>query len=134
MASPSLAHGCFDGYRLCPDLKPKEFCVVVEQYKEGNFERLFHTHISARRISSDNRRQMLKSLVAAHTPLWFDAIVTSFVNDRPGYPRPSNYLAMHVSCPERGVLRTYCGGNTKSWIDEVIAPQDFRANQNPSEI
>ena len=116
----------YEGYKLCPELKPKEYCLVVEQYEEGTFERLFHAHIPAHRISKNCRLEVLRTLVARYAPLWFEAIVATYVNAKPGEPAHENLLPMHVTYPERGVLRTYCGTNTKAWIDEVLVPTDFR--------
>jgi hypothetical protein len=31
----------YENHKLCENLKPKEICIVVEQYKEGNFEQQF---------------------------------------------------------------------------------------------
>jgi hypothetical protein len=116
----------YEGYKLCPDLKPREYCLVVQQYKQGAYSTLFHTHIPKHRISHDRRCGLMKALVARYEPLWFERIVAGYVNSRPGKPAHENHFPMHTSYPEPGVLRFYCGSNTVAWLDDVITPWEFR--------
>jgi hypothetical protein len=115
----------YDGFKVCPDLKAKQICIVVEEYNEGNFYRRFHEHISKHRISDENLSTMLQTLVLKfqnNEPL---TIMRSFLNKRG--QDPSRYtLRWHVTRPERGVLRKHCGSNVCAWADQVIAPWDFR--------
>jgi hypothetical protein len=50
----------YEKYKLCPTLKPRDVCIVLEQYEEGFFIRRFHKHVPASRISDrqDNRAAM----------------------------------------------------------------------------
>jgi hypothetical protein len=52
-----------DNYRLCETLGPKEYCIVVEQYKEGLFGRKFHEHMAAHRLSEESLQYLLPALV-----------------------------------------------------------------------
>ncbi len=114
-----------DGYKLCPGLKPKEICIVVEEYHGGNFYRRFHEHIPKHRISEENLSAMLQSPVLKfqnNEPL---TILRSFLNER-GKEPPAYKSMWHVTRPEPGGLRKHCGSNTCAWSDQVIAPWDFR--------
>ena len=53
----------YEQYKLCDDLKPKEYCVVVEQYKCGSFERKFHEHVPKHRLSEEALSYLLPALV-----------------------------------------------------------------------
>jgi hypothetical protein len=122
----------YDGYKLCPDLKAKEICIVVEEYHEGNFYPRFHEHIPKHRISDENLRAMLQALVLKfqnNEPL---TIVRSFLNKRG--KDPSCFAPMwNVTRPERGVLRKHCGSDVCAWSDQVIAPWDFRKEATEKE-
>ena len=52
-----------DVYKLCESLGPKEYCIVVEQYKAGIFERKFHEHVPKHRLSEEALRYLLPALV-----------------------------------------------------------------------
>src|ERR1700722_424580 len=115
----------YDGYKLCPKLKAKGICIVVEEYHEGQFYRRFHQHIPQHRISEENLSFMLQSLVLKfqnNEPL---TIVRSFLNKRGKDPSPYT-LMWHVTRPERGVLRKNCGSDVCAWADQVIVPSHFR--------
>jgi hypothetical protein len=117
----------YDGYKLCSELKPKEICIVVEEYHEGHFYRRFHEHIPKHRISDENLSATLQALVLKfqnNEPL---TILRSFLNKRGKDPSAYTFI-WHVTRPEPGVLRKHCGSNTCAWSDQVIAPSDFRKN------
>ena len=52
-------------------------------------------------------------------------IVRSFLNDRGKNPSADNFN-WHMTYPEPGVLRKYCGGHAFAWADEVVLPSSFR--------
>lgn len=119
----------YDGYKPCADLKAGEFCLVVEQYSEGVVRRCEHLHLPRHRISKPSRVELLKALVCrfnGFSGLGFDLIVASYLNDRKGGTARQDPFRIEVSYPEPGVLRTYCGTNTRVWLDEVISVRHFR--------
>jgi hypothetical protein len=64
VAKPMPKSRCemYDNQKLCEKLKPKEICLVVEQYTEGIFERQFHEHIPKRRLSESALQNLLQAL------------------------------------------------------------------------
>jgi len=115
----------YENYKLCEKLKPKEICLIVEQYKEGDFERQFHEHVPVHRLSESGLQNLLQALVLKfeNSEPW--TIVRSHLNER-GKEPPAHKLMWHVTYPESGVLRKYCGTNTCAWADAVISPDKFR--------
>lgn len=119
----------FENYKLCPDLNTKEICIVLEQYQEGSFVTLQHLHVPKSRMSKDRRLALLESLICrfnSKSGLGFDQIVANYLNKRGKAPAHENSFQVVVTYPEPGVLRTYCGSDTKAWIDEVISSSNFR--------
>jgi hypothetical protein len=115
----------YENHKLCPELKPKEICLVVEQYHEGKIERKYHLHVPKHRLSETSLQYLLQTLVLKfenNEPL---TIVRSFLNDRGKNPSAHNFN-WHVTYPEPGVLRKYCGGDTSAWADQVVLPSSFR--------
>lgn len=122
----------YENYKLCERLKPSELCLVVEQYQEGKFLRKFHEHVPKSRLSEDARRSLLRALVMHFSGMGAESIVHCHLNSRGRTPAFSNRLKLDVSYPEPGVLRTYCGANTKAWSDHVIDPTTFRGGSENS--
>lgn len=119
----------YDNYKLCPDLRPAEICIVVEQYHDGKFERRFHRHVRKSRLPELSRGELLRALVARFhggAGMGFDLIVSCYLNTRAKEPPHANDLEIVSAYPEPGVLRHYCGGNTHAWCDIVISPMYFR--------
>jgi hypothetical protein len=115
----------YENHALCPDLKLKEICLVVERYHEGKIDRKYHLHVPKHRLSEMSLRYLLQILVLKfddNEPL---TIIRSFLNDRGKHPSACNFN-WRVTYPEPGVLRKYCGGNTLAWADQVISPSSFR--------
>jgi hypothetical protein len=115
----------YEGFEICPDLRPKEICLVVRQYHEGKFSRGFHQHIARHRISDEALSYLLQALVMKfenNEPL---TIMRSFLNKRGKDPSAHTFM-WRVTYPEPGVLRKYCGTNTCAWSDQVIQPSQFR--------
>jgi hypothetical protein len=111
-------------------VKPKEICLVVEQYREGTIERKYHLHVPKHRLSEDALAYLLKALVLKfenNEPL---TIVRSFLNTRGKNPSAHN-LNFHVTYPEPGVLSKYCGGDTCAWADQVVLVSSFRNRRPP---
>jgi hypothetical protein len=119
----------YDRYKLCEALKPKEYCVVVEQYKAGIFERIFHEHMPAHRLSEESLR-LLPALVMKFEEAAPETILRSHLNDRGGI-QPRVSFRWHVNYPEPGVLRKYCGTDTCAWVDCVILADQFRSKRSP---
>jgi hypothetical protein len=46
-------------FKLCPDLQPSDVCLVVEQYRDGGFERRFHKHVPRERLADPARLDLL---------------------------------------------------------------------------
>jgi hypothetical protein len=115
----------YDNFKLCPELKPREVCFVVEQYREGLFERKFHMHVPKHRLSIDALGNVLRALVFKFEELRPQTVVRAYLNERG--KDPSAYKLMwQTSFPEPGALRQCCGTNTRAWADRVIAPAKFR--------
>jgi hypothetical protein len=115
----------YENHKLCPDLKPKEICLVVEQYHEGKIERKFHMHVPKHRLSEDALTYLLNALVLKfenNEPL---TIVRSFLNSRGKNPSAHNFN-FHTTYSEPGVLRKYFGGDTSAWADQVVLASSFR--------
>jgi hypothetical protein len=119
----------YEPYKLCCELKPSDWCFVIEQYVEGNFERQFHQHVPRSRLSVPVAMNLLQALVVrfdGRTGMGADQIVSAYLNKRGRTPSASVALRIITSYPEPGVIRRYCGANTKAWADQVIAKWDFR--------
>lgn len=118
----------YENYKLCETLTASEICFVVEQYSKGDFIRQFHEHVRKSWFSDDARRNVLRALVMHFSEMGASAIVQCHMNARgcPRAPNTRSELDMIVSYPEAGVLRTYCGIDTKAWSDHVIAGWNFR--------
>ncbi|MET4448670.1 hypothetical protein ABIB75_006980 [Bradyrhizobium sp. GM2.2] len=107
-----------------PDLTPKEICLVVRQYHEGHFTRVYHEHIPRHRISEDALKYLLPALVMKFENSEPLTIVRSFLNKRG--KDPSAYpFRWEATYPEPGVLRKYCGADTCAWVDQVVSPSNF---------
>jgi hypothetical protein len=115
----------YDGYKLCETLKPKEYCIIVEQYKGGLFEQKFHEHIGAHRLSEESLQYLLPALVMKFEEMLAMTIFRSHLN-RCGKNPPRQDFTWRVNYPEPGVLRKYCGTNTLAWADLVIRADQFR--------
>jgi hypothetical protein len=115
----------YENYKLCGDLKPKQICLVVEQYSNGEFERQYHEHIPKHRLSESRLQSLLQALVLKFENAQPQTVVRSHLNEH-GKEPPSYKSVWHVTHPEPGVLRKYCGGDTCAWADQVIRPSDFR--------
>lgn len=119
----------YEGHKLCEDLDTSTICLVVEQYSEGKFMRAFHTHVPKSRLSHEARSQLLRALVVSFSRMGPESIVNHYVNRR-GKEPPTVDFMWQTTYPEPGVLRTYCGTNTKAWSDEVICKSKFRPQPN----
>ena len=119
----------YENHKLCAELKPKEICLVLEQYTQGKFIRQYHEHVPAYRLSNDSRTNLLCALVIRFSGLDAETIVRCHLNTR-GKKPPTDvgHLRCAVSRPERGVLRCYCGTDTIAWSDQVIRASEFRQN------
>ena len=117
----------YDDFKLCDTLKPSEICIVVEQYRQGPFVRLYHQHIPKSRTSHDDRIQLLRTLVMHFEGYGPDKIVRSFLNNRRGDPPRNRGLDITFRHSEPGANRYYCGTDTKAWFDIVIDPKQFRS-------
>jgi hypothetical protein len=120
----------YENYKLCSELKPSDWCFVIEQYVEGNFDQRFHQHVPKSRLSVDAAINLLRALVVRFdggTGMGAEQIVSAYLNERGRTPRASAALRIFTSYPEPGVIRYYCGANTKAWSDRVIAKWDFRS-------
>jgi hypothetical protein len=106
-------------------LKPKQYCIMVEQYKDGFFERKFHEHVAARRLSEESLQQLLPALVMKFEEMLPMTIFRSHLNGRGKNP-PHQTFMWHVNYPEPDVLRKYCGTDTVAWADLVIRADQFR--------
>ena len=118
-----------EGYKICADLKPGECCFVVEQYEAGAFLQVEHLHAPESRLSSAARRSTLVCLVSrfwGKSGMSAEMIVACHLNRR-GKAPPRYDLQWHTSYPEPGVVRQYCGGNTKAWFDVVVDALAFRS-------
>jgi hypothetical protein len=119
-------------FKLCPDLQPSDVCLVVEQYRDGGYERRFHKHVTRNRLPDASRLDLLRALVArfsARTGRSAEQIVRSYLNANSiGIP-PPNDLTIVTSHPEPGVVRCYCGSATVAWSDHVFAGKQFRLPQ-----
>jgi hypothetical protein len=113
------------GYKLCESLKPKEYCIVVELYKDGVFEQRFHEHVAVHRLSEESLQYLLPALVMKFEEMLAMTIFRSHLNDRGKNP-PRQSFIWHVEYPEPGVLRKYCGTNTRAWADRVVLVDSFR--------
>jgi hypothetical protein len=119
----------YENYKLCSDLKPRECCLVLEQYHQGNFTREYHRHFPRYRISAPAMIEMLKAFVVrfdGFSGFGPDLIVDAYLNSRGKDPRDLGVFQIRVTYPEPGVIRRYCGTNTCAWVDEVILPAQFR--------
>ena len=120
-----MGHSLYDNYKICDCLDIKDICIVVEQYRNGAFSREFHLHVPKFRLSDDSRTHLLKALVIRFSKMNPDSIVSHYLNRRGTKPHSENFN-LQIAYPEPGVLRTYCGANTKAWYDQVVDKSQFR--------
>ncbi|MGE0742222.1 MAG: hypothetical protein AB7O98_12855 [Hyphomonadaceae bacterium] len=121
----------YEGWEICPTLEPKQVCFRCQIYRDGRFDSVHHQHVAKVRLSQERIDAILSSFVIRYygdSGMGFEQIVGCHVNDRPGDPARFDALRFHVSYPEPGVLRHYCGTNTKAWADWVISPSQFRSS------
>jgi hypothetical protein len=117
----------YENHKLCPELKAKEICIVVEQYRKGNFTRKYHEHVPKHRLSETTLQYLQQALVLKFEEGEARTIVRSFLNERGKEPSPHKFI-WQVTYPEPGVLRKYCGGDTCAWSDQVIMASKFRCS------
>src|SRR5258707_1186281 len=116
----------YTGFKIFEDLKPKQRCFRLRQYKERLFVDGFPEHIPRRRISADNAIEMMKALVLRYEGYEAPYILTCYLNSR-GKEPAARSLQFHVDYPEPGVIRRHCSSNNITvWMDEVIVPAKFR--------
>lgn len=121
----------YERHKLCDTLTPDVVCIVVEQYQEGPFVRLFHKHVKRRRLSEGARRNLLRALVMKFSNMSAELTVLCHLNSTGKDPAADKTsLGFHISHAEPGVLRSYCGINTKAWSDQVTTPREFRPKQH----
>src|SRR5438094_1380073 len=93
----------YEGFELCTELKWKEICLVVRQYREGHFYREFHQHVPEHRLSEESLSYLLPALVMKfenNVPL---TIVRSFLNKRGKNPSAHTFK-WEVKYPEPDVI------------------------------
>jgi hypothetical protein len=124
-----MKQNLYDNYKLCPDLKPKQICLLLEQYTQGKSIRQYHEHVPAHHLSKDSLSNLLQAMVIRSSGLDAETIVRCYLNKRGKKPRADEgHLRCTVSRPEPGVLRCYCGTDTVAWSDQVILASVFRQN------
>jgi hypothetical protein len=119
----------YEGYKVSDSLKEGVIEIVLEQYQDGYFERIECVQVPSSRIGREHRIALLQRLVCrfnGKTGLGFEQIVGASLNKRGKTPTASDPFQIVTAYPEPGVMRIYCGTNTKAWIDEVIDPSKFR--------
>jgi hypothetical protein len=122
----------YENYRLCPDLRPDQDCIVVQQYRNGEFIRLHHDHVRRSQVSEETRRELLVALVIRFSDMPAEGIVKCYLNSRGKDSSRDWYQAKirgHVSYPEPSVIRWYCGSDTTAWVDHVIQKHIFRSDE-----
>jgi hypothetical protein len=123
-------------FKLCPDLLASDVCLVVEQYREGGFERRFHKHVPRATLPDAARADLLRALVARfseRTGPSAEQIISAYLNAGGDKPPLTNNLTIVTSHPEPGVVRSYCGSATVAWSDHVFARTQFRRPQSTDE-
>jgi len=118
-----------EGWMVCKTLELKYKCFKLVQYHNGGFVEEFHQHVPARRISSDKAGYFLRARVCrfyGRTGMNAERMLSNFLNKRSKDPQAGDDFIWHTVSPESGVIRHYCGTNTKAWVDEVISPSKFR--------
>jgi hypothetical protein len=121
----------YENYKPCAELKPRECCLVLEQYHQGEFTRHYHLHFPLSRISEKVMIELLKAFVVrfyGFEGFGADSIVSAYLNSRGKDPATKSFH-FQVTYPEPGVIRRYCGTDTRAWIDEVISPSKFRVDK-----
>ena len=119
----------YENYRLCSDLRSDEVCIVVQQYRDGEFLRLHHEHVRHSQLSEETCGTLLKALVIKFSDMPAEGLVKCYLNSRGKDSLRDWYQAQirgHVTHPEPGVLRVYCGSDTIAWADRVIQKHIFR--------
>jgi len=119
-------------FKLCPDLLPTDVCLVVEQYREGDFERRFHKHVPRELLADGMRAELLRALVGGFSDRAgpsAEQIVSVYLNASGDKPPSTNNYTIVTSHPEPGVVRSYCGSATVAWSDHVFARSQFRRPQ-----
>ena len=118
----------YDPFWLSKNLKPGVIEIVVEQYVAGRVSRIGETLIRKAHLSNDDKASLLRALVCTYAGMSLESIVSAHRNKR-GRKKAVSPLRIHVTHPEPGVLRRYCGADTVAWMDEVVSEDHFRAMQ-----
>lgn len=115
-------------FKVCGSLVEKEKCFRLQKYNDqGGFDDVFHEHIAAHRISSDNAGAFLKALVLRHSSLGDTEALRAYINGRGKEPSKIDLYQFHVEYPEPGVIRRYSNSShINAWFDEIIVKDEFR--------
>lgn len=128
-SKPLTQKQIFSGVQICKELKAKERCFRLQQYTEGKFRELFHEHVPKHRISQGQAIEVMKALIVHYSKLSSPQILRSYLNDRSKVPVANKLFRVEIDYPESGVTRKYCSaGDINAWIDEVVAPNEFRCS------
>ena len=118
----------YSGFQLCPSLTRKEKCIRLREYKQGQFQELFHEHVPAHQLAEAATAQLLWTLVLRYEEATTRQIVQCYRTRRGRLAKTNHHLNITVEYPEPGVIRKYCDGNVQAWIDAVISPENFRSD------
>lgn len=69
-------------FQLCQRLTPKEKCIRLREYREGQFQELFHEHIPAYQLAQASTAELLRVLVLRYEEAAFPRIVQSYLTRR----------------------------------------------------
>ena len=123
----------YENFRLCKTLTPSQKCVRLQVYWKGRVEQRFHKHVAVNRLAEKRIAEMLTTLVLRYEEAAGDRIVDAYLTRRGRAAKAAHPYWIHVTYPEPGVIRRYCGGNTLAWVDWVCRPEVFRRDSDRAE-
>ena len=117
----------YEGHELCADLAAGQMCFKARRYRAGVWEDVCHEHVPRSRLSQEDSREVLRSLVAHFSDWPPQFIVRSHLNRRAKNPATYPGFVSQTTYPEAGVLRQYCSSPTvTAWCDDAYSAADFR--------
>ncbi len=104
-------------------------------YVKGRFEQRFHEHVTALDLAEKRVAELLRSLVFRYEEAAGERIVSAYLTHRGRAAKLAHPYQIHVTYPEPGVIRRYCGGgDALAWVDWVVDPMSFRRNSERSRM
>ena len=105
---------------VCKTLDPKDACVGVREYRQGQFIERFHQHVPGHRVSVQDAWALLRALVLRYEGASAGQIVEAFAIRRGRAAKQPHPYHIWVEHSPPGCWTSYCGGNVLAWITRRV--------------